>query len=96
MASGTWCNISILITFSSKHWIRNYRSIFSFFKKSISIQFIGCNVDDSSFTSFIGFFISMLVFVGVLKIHDRLFKNSIVWLVLLAFASEMLSEVLAT
>ena len=38
----------------------------------------------------------MLVFIGVLKIHDRLFENSIVWLVLLAFASEMLCEVLAT
>ena len=38
----------------------------------------------------------MLVFIGVLKIHDRLFENSIVWLVLLAFASEMLCEVLTT
>ena len=33
---------------------------------------------------------SMLVFMGVLEINDRLFEISVVWLVLLAVAGDML------
>ena len=33
---------------------------------------------------------SMLVFIGVLEINDRLFEISVVWLVLLAVAGDML------
>ena len=39
---------------------------------------------------------SMLVFIGVLEINDRLFEISIVWLAFLAVTSEMLHGVLAT
>ena len=97
IANGTQYSISFLNTFSSKHRIRSCRSIFSFLKKSVSIQFIECNVDHSSLdTLVVGFFRSMLVFIGVLEINNRLFEISIVCLVLLVVASEMLYGILAT